>query len=54
MKERKNKDENPISQLLLIHNTWKQNPHFPINETCSSHVQSESNNESQLGSKDDN
>jgi hypothetical protein len=30
MKERKNKDENPISQLLLIHNTWKQNPYSPL------------------------
>jgi hypothetical protein len=30
MKERKNKDENSISQLLLIHNTWKQNPHSPL------------------------
>jgi hypothetical protein len=51
MKKRKNKDENPISQLLLIHNTCKLKPTFPINETCSSHVQNESKNESQMGSK---
>jgi hypothetical protein len=34
--------------------TLEVKPTFPTNETCSSHVQNESNNGSQVGSKDDN